>query len=374
MLKDTLNPILYDASALNYNWSVSSIDEGIKFKFYGFSNKLVNISSVVVSALENQQSMFTEQYFIQSVEKKRMYWTNNKYATLYNNIPRFMNELVDPMYPTIDTLVKTLNELKYEDLFKLFDNKNMKLTALIEGNLNNEQAIDIVNPFNKYINKVNLNGKFVEDKYKSYIDVTKSVIKYDIAPNEKETSFCAMVSYLYNYESKVSDPDYYSNTAYQNIISTILKAPYFNQIRTNEQLGYAVFAYYNSFGRNCHQLSNQTFIIQSPSVESEKLVARINLYVKEFYEELLKLTDEELEKNKLSYISKLLKEPLNLHDEYSNDANSLSANELSFEYNKLEANEVSKITKNDLVAYYKKYFIDSPVIFSLGLDPSKLKE
>jgi insulysin len=76
-----------------------------------------------------------------------------------------------------------------------------------------------------------------------------------------------------------------------NIVMQYLDEPFYNELRTNQQLGYVVWSYPQIF-RNV--IAN-VFLVQGTKHSCEYLVARINDFLIEFRAKIKELSKEEFE-------------------------------------------------------------------------------
>jgi secreted Zn-dependent insulinase-like peptidase len=376
VLHETLNPILYVASNLRYHWTTKYTDGGIYFTFSGFSDRISDISEYVVDCLNDMKSRFTIENFERTVSKLNLHWKNNKYGLLYNNISRYASEEIDPMFPTIDKMIEQLNKLKFDDLFGYFEGKSMKVTALIEGDISEENALKIVEPFFDFVSKRSI-GDYTNNFLKEYInkeDINGKAI-YKPSENDKELSSCIHISYLYGYSSSLKTHDYYKINVHSILLANLIKDAFYNQLRTKEQLGYAVFSQRTSYGMSQYTLRAQSFTIQSLSMKAVNLVNRVEDFITKFIDDITSLTDEKLEKYKGSLIESYNKTPVNLSEEAGNDLLAIILNDYVFNWREIYINEIKKIDKKSIEEFYRTYFLSGSSVtkFVLGIDPVKME-
>jgi secreted Zn-dependent insulinase-like peptidase len=345
------------------------------FTFSGFSDRIADISKYVVDCLNDMKTRFTFEKFEQAVSELNLKWKNSKYGLLYNNISRYAAEEIDPMFPAIDKMVEQLDKLKFEDLFGYFEDKSMKVTALIEGDISEDDALRIVEPFFDFVSKRSI-GDYTSDYLREYIkkENINGKIVYRPSENDKEMSSCIYVSYLYGYCSSLKTPDYYKINVHSILMADLIKDRFFNQLRTKQQLGYAVFSQRTNYGTSQYPLYAQSFTIQSPSMKAVNLADRIGEFITKFIDDITSLTDEKLEEYKGSLIESYSKTPVNINEEAGNDLSAIILNDFVFNWSDIYIDEIKKIDKTSIEDFYRTYFLNDTHLtkFVLGIDKQQI--
>lgn len=102
--------------------------------------------------------------------------------------------------------------------------------------------------------------------------------------------------------------------------------PFFDQLRTKQQLGYVVF----SRGINNRDVLGNQFLVQSAKRSCEYLIHCINNFLIEQREEVKKLTDDQFEVYKQSIHTKLSEKDINLPKEYNRFGAEISTHKYNF--------------------------------------------
>jgi insulysin len=134
------------------------------------------------------------------------------------------------------------------------------------------------------------------------------------------------------------------------LLAQCAKKPFFNQLRTQEQLGYLIF----SGVRRYHRTAGLHFILQGQARDAPFMAARIGRWLTEYYETLRTLPEGEfmqhikaLQTVKQEKFTSLAKEAAHLWDEVCDGA-------CLFDREALEVEELNALTVADLVAFYER--------------------
>ena len=147
-------------------------------------------------------------------------------------------------------------------------------------------------------------------------------------------------------------PDGYSRTegaAFSSVLSKILHPWFYDQLRTQEQLGYALFAFNPNFGRQW----GIGFLLQS----NEKNPAYLSQRFDDFYinaEKRLKALDNaEFDKYRNALLTEMTQPPETFEEEASRYSFDFKNNYFDFNTREQTIAAVKKMTKQDVVTFYE---------------------
>lgn len=140
------------------------------------------------------------------------------------------------------------------------------------------------------------------------------------------------------------------------LLAQIMNEPCFDQLRTKEQLGYMVFS----------GLRKQTCMIGLRIIiQSEKspiyLESRIELFIVKLGSILEEMSIEEFNKHVTALSLQLIEKNKNLQEEVRKTWAHITSKYYDFDQNKRDSENVLKITKEEMIAFYKKFLVsESP--------------
>lgn len=139
------------------------------------------------------------------------------------------------------------------------------------------------------------------------------------------------------------------DTAHMQLIRQILQPVFFNELRTEKQLGYIVAA----IPMPLRTLEASIFVVQSPTITEEQLIAEIDQFLARQSDKL----EETFVQNKTSLVKKLQEPPRSLMEQSDRYWDSLMMGDYGFSRRADLAAAVSAITIESLTAYYNANFV-----------------
>lgn len=268
IMKKIIDIDLYDAYILGYIIHLSVVGNKIILKIGCHVDVILKLLNICINILFKLENTKIKQYFKQIKNLYIKSLKNYKYLQPYNHV---LNNLElyysDKLYRIKDRL-KCVNKIELSELYNnnLFD--KYKLNYLIYGNIININ--DIVNIIPKSnTDKINISTLNIPDK--SYMKIYKNLYN-------KEINSAIVVSfYLGNYKPK-SDESYLL-FCLGNILYNYLQEPFFDQLRTVQQLGYIVKSKLSLYGNYANSIMSYDLFIQSPLFKSKKLKKRILSFI-----------------------------------------------------------------------------------------------
>ncbi|KAI8483051.1 hypothetical protein Bbelb_392070 [Branchiostoma belcheri] len=135
------------------------------------------------------------------------------------------------------------------------------------------------------------------------------------------------------------------------LLCQILNEPCFNQLRTQEQLGYIVF----SGVRRANSVQGLRFILQSDR-QPAYLDERVEVFVQKMESHLQDLSEEEFQKHVTALSVRRLDKPKKLTSETARHWGEILAQQYNFDRDNIEVAFLKTITKEELLNFYKEHF------------------
>lgn len=134
------------------------------------------------------------------------------------------------------------------------------------------------------------------------------------------------------------------------VLSGHLHQSFFNQLRTEESLGYVVQA--GDLPFNDHP--GLVFYIQSPVLSAEQLQQRVDRFLQEYATQVAALTEEEFNRLKEAQLLELRRAPNNLTEEFSSMRQDWLRNQLDFDSKTRLTAAVEALTLTELQQFYQQ--------------------
>jgi len=240
-----------------------------------------------------------------------------------------INEMFNPYEYSDKVLLKEIDNIKINDIKKNIDNFfNLPVRQFILGNLEEK---DLEN-----LTKLDYESKI--PKLFKFNKIKSMRIKH---PNKKEINNCIQVVYpIFEYSEL--------NALLIFALQLIANQPFFNRLRTQEQLGYLV-----RFGKI--KIRDTYYITQK--IQSEKplkyIKEKIDIFNEEFYDSLLKMDSNTWTNWKKTIRTELKKRDESTKQKFNKYLNEIVTGEYIFNRNELILDKLNELKLVDLQKLYK---------------------
>ena len=147
--------------------------------------------------------------------------------------------------------------------------------------------------------------------------------------------------------------DEFSSTAASTLLGQIIQPWFYSQLRTQEQLGYAVFAFPMSVGRQW----GVGFLLQSNSKQPAYLYQRYQDFYPKTEKRLRDMSEADFEQYKQALINELKQRPQTLSEEASRFANDFDRGNFAFDTRQKLIAQVQQLTPAKLADYFHQAVI-----------------
>ncbi|KAH9915085.1 LuxS/MPP-like metallohydrolase [Fomitopsis serialis] len=304
LVEDALSEVAYDAYLAGFNYDVTNHKRGIRVSVSGYSDKLDVVLGTVIRYLKNLQ-----------VDPRRLDVVKEQVTRAYEN--HYLGQPSDlseefaewAMTHTVWTPADKLPEIpliSVEDVqvhHREFLGK-VSVVALVTGNLRPEQAVAIVKSVEDSLRTrpCPSNERF-EDRALVVPPGANVVLRQKHANTQELNS---SLSYCCQF-GEVADE---TLRPIVMLLTHIMRSPVFDQLRTQEQLGYVVSstmwvaATSMGFGINIQSTRAPWYLEE-----------RVDAFLEQFRSTLAEMSQEDFAAEKEGLIVKLLERPKNLHEE-----------------------------------------------------------
>ncbi len=361
-LNYVLNAELYNINTANYKASIYKTTSGFTITLRGYPEKFMEVLNFMVSkilAFEFDENIFNH---IKNIKIHDL--ENYIYTAPYKMIDMELRTHIECDTYTTEGMLNQLRLIKYEDLlnFKLFEN-NTSIYGLIQGNMCLSDAYkcgDILNKFN--CNKITFN-------FKEQFKPINSNEFNKIHDNKIENNSCYMLSVKIGYLIPEMDEFYLEKYTCLKLLNEIIYEQYFDQLRTQEQLGYCVFSKISNYGNDeIQSFTNYNFIVQSPDKDVEYLNTRTKKFVVDFKNFLIEETEENINTLVNSHILSYEKPFQNLDSDFNHNFNIITHHNKNFNLKNDMISCMKLINKKKLITFYDKYFsLNDNTYFSMEI-------
>jgi len=358
---DRLNEYTYDARLADMSYDLQVMPRGVRLTFGGYNDKLKTFASYVSSKLardlddvlpsnEEEFERYKDNLLraLSAFNVKQPYAHAIYYSSLSQQPRNFQY--------TNDQLVAALKETSLPQLVDYVKTlwATGKGEALIQGNYDKKESLDIVNTIDKTLSFQPISS----DQYPARLKALPLPVT---APGENPTRL------------SISEPNPSNNNAASHItlqclgkserdhvlieiLSAIIEEPFYDDLRTKQQLGYIV----SSGVKAVEQSRSLSVIVQSNVAPAEKITSSMIKFLDGVSDNLLKpLTSIDIELFVKGLVDRRLEPDKALAVEVTRNWSEIASGR--FQYDRLQAEVAAllAIEKHDIVDYWDQLYANA---------------
>ncbi|HAA44525.1 MAG: peptidase, insulinase family [Halomonas sp. 54_146] len=277
-LNDSLNESLYPAWLAGQAFSAYPHARGMTLSFSGWRD---GQTPLIERALEQLNSAeITDSAFERVRYQLQREWRNAPQASLYGQASRTLGEaLLTPQWSTTDLLAASerFERSHLEDFRQRFLN-DLYVDAMAVGNIDADMAREQAR-----LMRDHLQPRLTRDAIANLTPLAASDAPSVLHPHSSRDE-SLVLRYL---QGRDQTPEEQATTA---VIAQWLDTPFYQQLRTEQQLGYIVNAGYSPL----LEAPGIALVVQSPDVDSDTIAERMEAFLDEASQRLAQLSDEDL--------------------------------------------------------------------------------
>lgn len=344
ILNNYLEKYFYAAEVAGIEYDIYTHQAGIGLCISGFTDKQEQLLNLIIE--KSRYLSFSTNEFIKITNKIKTTWQNwSKNKPITQLIHQLLFMLQDNCYSPTEK-INEIENLIVDDIYKhinLLFNK-IFLEGMIYGNWSETNAIKMSSKITKLVSTYSSPG----DPITRQITIPKEdILERSI---NIQSSDQAVIYYLLSNNSKL-------DTGLFILTSHILSPQYFNQLRTNRQLGYLV-------GLNYYPINNipgMLLYVQSSTASVELIKVEIEQFIKEANDYLTLINTNILNELKNEIILKLKTEAENLYDKGEYFWSCIGNNDYNFNFNAKLIDEITQIEPEHIISFYNKLTTDKKI-------------
>ncbi|WP_223793767.1 insulinase family protein [Marinobacter sp. F4216] len=332
-----LNAWAYSARLAGLDYSVYPHLRGVTVRVGGYSDKLHSLLFRILTQLSDptlteQRFEIARQNLVDSLENKA------KNRPVEQTSEFIQTALLEGVWSTEDKLIAaqqvSLDELNSfsQALFSQVDP-----VMLAHGNLTRSSALNLAAQVRALI----LDDNAITEVERSRVrQLPANETEVSISVNHPDTGYT-----LYMQGSDTS----YEERARFRLLAQIISSPFYETIRTQQQLGYIVYA--TPF--EMLETPALGFVVQSPTASNQQIDEAIREFSAAFEDRLNSLDDASLTREKQAVISKLLERDRQLGDISSRYWQEIDRSNDQFDSREQLADAVRKVSREELLETYR---------------------
>ncbi len=334
LVQDALNSYAYPALMAGLSYSIGADTSGFRIGAHGYNDKLPLLLGRVLAAFSELEpdAERVALYKSQLLQDWGNFDNERPYTRAYASLGHL---LIDGRWAPADLAVAIADvDLERLNAWRKQHLAAFNVLGLITGNVALESATKL--------------ARALEDALplRDFAPTEATVVMLEAKPLthalDTDHDDAAMVLYI---QGRSED---FAERALYGLSGQLLRAPYFTDLRTEQQLGYAV----NAGTMLLRRTPGLSFIVQSPVAGPDQLVAKTESFLDSFSETLQAMPDAEFEANKQGLITRLLERDQNLAQRSARFWNDLEFGFIEFDTRAQIAEAIAKIEKPEYLAFF----------------------
>ena len=295
LLKDQLNEFSYPASLAGLQYSLRSHGRGISVKISGFSDKQDLLLDKILQVLrkpELNKQRFTE-LRNEKIRQLRNVHKQQPYRRLMSTLPQL---LIEKSWSE-QQLIQAYQSIDLEGLEQFAKSllNTVDINMLVYGNYEREAAISLVAQVEK---ELVVSQAVANIPPVAILQHNGQPISYEIESAYQDAS---VMLYLQ------ADNLEKSTRALIGLSAQMMRAEFYNQLRTEKQLGYIV----TSGAYPLRDVPGLYFLVQSPVAGPEQLQHELEAYLLEKKKALPEMDEQQFKRHQQALIVRLQENPKN---------------------------------------------------------------
>ncbi|MEE7531131.1 pitrilysin [Klebsiella huaxiensis] len=282
--------------------------------------------------LEQAKSWYAQ--MMDSADKGKAYDQAIMPVQMVSQVPYFQREDRRALLPSI-----TLKEvLEYRDNLKAKGRPEL----LVIGNLTADQSTAMARQIQKQLGADG--NEWCRNK--DVLVNSKQLAIFEKAGNSTDSALAAVFA--------PPNVDEYTSSAASSLLGQIIQPWFYNQLRTEEQLGYAVFAFSMNVGRQW----GMGFLLQSNDKQPEFLWQRFQAFFPTAEAKLRAMKPEEFAQIQQAVISQMQQAPQTLGDEASKLSKDFDRGNMRFDSRDKVVAQIKLLTPQKLADFFHQTVVD----------------
>ncbi|MBS3798865.1 insulinase family protein [Pseudoalteromonas sp. BDTF-M6] len=284
----------YPAELAGLNYHLSSHQGGLTLHTAGLSSSQLELAQGLLDALFNAD-ICAKRYAEYKKQLVRHWQSSNQNKPVSEIFSRIGAEIM-PWNPTPEALAQALKSTSYLQ-FKQFREEffaAVHIEAFLHGNWRPADAYDFLRLIQSHLEQ----RANIEAISRPLEEITAIVQQQLSLPSNDHAMVIYYQAASNNIEEKVL----------MMVVNHLLNQPYFNALRTEQQLGYLVGAGYAPFNSR----AGLAFYVQSPNVEGKQLLAHHNHFISQYCQQVTQMDEQTWEHSKQSLYRQIAEKDKNL--------------------------------------------------------------
>jgi secreted Zn-dependent insulinase-like peptidase len=343
MVNDQLNEFSYPAGLAGLNYSLYRHIRGLTIRISGYSAKQGVLLERIVAALaspqlDGQRFRILKSDLIRTVRNRRQ---NRPYERALDDL---RDMLIDPQWDESEQLA-AIERTTMEGLRGYIGefSRRLQVVVLAHGNLAPEDAREL----QRIIQAGLLAKSRAATVPRGRLVKLKRGDRFlrEIGTDHEES---AAVIYLQGEDRELK------SRAAAALVSQIVSPAFFEQLRTEKQLGYIVFA----SPMTLFEVPGIALVVQSPVASPAALAEYMGAFLRKFHATMQNMESGEYSRHQAALVGNILEEETRLQERTNRYWDELDREHYEFDLRERLAAAVKSVTREQLESFYRQYLLN----------------
>lgn len=348
LLEDILMEFYYPAQVAGFSYRLHHNQRGLLLNVQGYSHR---IDELVITIMKKLKSFNTNQtrFDMQLDAVERMYRNFDKTQPVSRALYNVSYLLQEPQWHIseyLECLEKGVITLERMDMYVKELLTNMKMVALVSGNMTEESAISMTREIQKTLGFSSLSDSQLPSTRVAQVPIGTEIFYRMASPNSDDNNSAIEVFYQTGPRGDVK------HDVTLELVSDILDKPTFHELRTVQQLGYMVF---EGIG-DTEGVLGLYVIVQSTIADPDELMQRIDKFLVDFRsKELENMEQDKFEDYVRSLTSNKAEPDRTLGRRSSRFWKEIMSGFQMYDRDEREIEALKTVTKEDVLRLFDEY-------------------
>lgn len=367
LFNDSVSDLTYAPYVAGLGYAFYPHTNGATLRTSGYSDK----QSVYITWLIDQLFLFrpTPERFEQAKIQLAKDLSNQKSRQAYSNANSTLSILITKNGFTTKQLESALTNITLEDLqeYTKKAREHFDIVGYSTGNLTKEQTEKLANSIYQRFSDRLTPREPLEIETKNLTTQKKYHYQFESTSDDKVVLYALIDTSAQATQKAITEKAYFS------ILRKLISSPFYQELRTNQQLGYIVGAQDLSI-RNTPILG---LLVQSPNNDTLTIINAIEAFLDEQRSRLPNVSEKEFSQAKNALLSELKMTAKNLSDNALNEWHQIAKPDPDFLTREEWINSVEKIQREDFIEFINRKLQSTDttkIIIHNKAFPKELKE
>lgn len=341
LVTDSLNEFAYPARLAGLSYSLASTGDALTLRLGGFDDRLDTLLQQVLSTMQ-ELDVRADRFALFQRELLRDL-RNTREDRPYQQTMTELRRLLEFPEPPLDELIAAAGAADPASLERWMDAALAapQIVALFHGNLDADRARTIAERLRTAFPDAGTAG--TEEALLGLVRLDDgTAVQRGIEVDHDDAAFSLYVQ---------GRDQSWEERARFGLLAHLIGTPYFNALRTDQQLGYVVSA--GPWVRV--NTPGMVFVVQSPVASPAAIEAATSAFLNDFGERLATLTPEQFEAERAGLLSRVLESDRNLGDRSGRLWSDLESGIETFDSREQIAEAIRALTLEDMRRFHREF-------------------